>query len=229
MTFKKDEAIKGILKDFEKLANLVLEQTDYLEKIMTAEEISVPDELLKKITKNELAIDHKEVKLSEKIVNTIVLYHPVASELRKLMACYRILTSLERIGDHVLNIANIVSRIKTPGVYDKLHAVLNNMTLQSNNMVKKSLLSFLNDDRELAVWTLDNEGILDEGNHRLLKKSVTGKRSADHNKHLLMSIITIKEIMSDLERIADQATNIAEAAIYAMEGKDVRHHNITEK
>ena len=56
--------------------------------------------------------------------------------------------------------------------------------------------------------------------------TIKGKNAEAQNKDLLMSIIAIKEIMSDLDRIADHATNIAEAAIYAMEGKDVRHHNI---
>lgn len=228
MTFKKDEAIKGILGDFEKLANLVLEQTDHLEAVMTTGELSVPEDILKKVRKNEQFIDQKEVKLSDKIINTIVLYHPVASELRTLMACYRILISLERIGDHVLNIITIINEVKTPRVYDKLHEVLHNMTFHSNKMARNALLSFINHDRELAVWTLKNEGVLDEGNNKLLRKSIKGKSVAAQNKHLLMSIISIKEVMSDLERIADHATNIAEATIYAMEGKDVRHHHIEE-
>jgi len=85
MTLKKDEAIQGILSDFETLSNLVLTQLDLLEYIVTSGDISVPDELLKKINNQEKEIDKKEVKLSEKVVNTIVLYHPVASELRKIM------------------------------------------------------------------------------------------------------------------------------------------------
>jgi phosphate transport system protein len=95
-------------------------------------------------------------------------------------------------------------------------------------MVKKSLLSFLNDDRELAIWTLKNEGVFDESNLKLLKKTYNKHSSEGHSKHLLMSIITIKEIMSNIERIADHATNIAEASLYALEGKDVRHHKIPE-
>jgi len=226
MTIKKDDAINHIQADFEAFANLVLEQLDMMEQIVTSGEITVPDDVLKKILQNEKDIDKREVKLSDKIVNAIVLYKPVASDLRWIMACYRIILSLERIGDIVLNVTNFVKKIKTPEVYDRLKEVLSNMTIQSIKMVRKSLLSYLNDDREFAIWTIKNDVVFDEVNHKLLKKILAKTDTAESNKHLLMSIVTIKEMMSNIERIADHATNIAEAAIYSIEGKDIRHHKI---
>lgn len=226
MTIKKDDALNNIIADFEMLSNIVLEQLDHIEHVITAGDITVPDEIAKKIYHNEKEIDKKEVKLSDKIVNTIVLYQPVASELRRIIACYRIVLSLERIGDLVVNITNFVDKIKTQEVYDRLKEVLSNMIIQSIKMVRKALLSYLNDDREFAVWTIKNDVVFDEINHKLLKKILAKTDTAESNKHLLMSIITIKEMMSNIERIADHATNIAEAAIYSIEGKDIRHHKI---
>ncbi len=43
---------------------------------------------------NEKKLDKMEVKISDKIMNTIVLYQPVASDIRKIFACYRIVISL---------------------------------------------------------------------------------------------------------------------------------------
>lgn len=226
MTIRKDDAINHIQTDFENLANLVLEQLDEMESVITTGKISVSDEVVKKILKNEKELDKKEVKLSDKIVNAIVLYQPMASELRWVIACYRILISLERIGDYVVNIINFIDKIKTPEIYDKLHEVLANMTIQSIKMVRESLLSFLNDDKEIAIWTIKNDLVFDEINKKLLKKLLSKTDTADANKHLLMSIVTIKEMMSNIERIADHASNIAEAAIYSIEGKDIRHKEI---
>ena len=228
MTLKKDGAIKDILTDFEKLSNLVLEQTDILESILTSGDISVPDDLLKKINNNEKEIDKGEVKLSEDITNTIVLYHPVASDLRRIMACYRIVINLERIGDLVLDIINFIRKIKSVAVYERLHEVIYDMAVWSNRMVKKSLLAFLNNDRDLAIWTLRNEEAFDRSIHKVIKKIPVKQGGKDSGKHLLMSIISIKEMMSDIERIADHATNIAEASIYSLEGKDIRHNKIPE-
>jgi phosphate transport system protein len=226
MTIKKDDAINNIQADLETFSNLVLEQLDEMENIIISGEIVVPEQVLKKIHQREDEIDKREVKLSDKIVNTIVLYQPVASELRRIIACYRILISMERIGDMVVNITNFIKKIKTPEVYEKLKEVLSSMTIQSIKMVRKSLLAYLNDDKEFAIWTIKNDVVFDEINHKLLKKIISKTDTAESNKHLLMSIITIKEMMSNIERIADHATNIAEAAIYSIEGKDIRHHKI---
>jgi len=228
MTIKKDEAIQGILDDFEKLGNIVLEQLDHMEHFITSGESSVSDEVLSLLAKNEDTIDKMEVKLSDKIVNTIVLQKPVASELRKLMACYRILINLERIGDRVINVSNFIKKIKTPELYNSFHEVFSNSAILSVEMVRKALWAFSNDDREFAIWTIKNDDIMDEINGKLLKKLVKKTNSAETNKSLLISMVTLKEMMSNIERIGDYATNIAEATIYSIEGKDIRHHNIEE-
>jgi len=41
--------------------------------------------------------------------------------------------------------------------------------------------------------------------------------------------MSITAISYNIERVADMAVNMAEAAIYLVEGKDVRHHKIEEK
>lgn len=226
MTIKKDESILEILADFEKLANVVLEQLDYMEHFVTSGELVISGEVMSSLVKNENDIDKLEVKLSDKIVNTIVLQKPVATDLRRIIACYRILINLERIGDLVMNITEFLKKIKTPELYRSFHEVLSNTAILSSKMVRKSLLAYINDDRELAIWTIKNDEIMDEINHKMLKKLVAKADTEEKNKHLLMSMITIKEMMSNLERIGDYATNIAEAAIYSIEGKDIRHHKI---
>ncbi|RKD92172.1 phosphate signaling complex PhoU family protein [Mangrovibacterium diazotrophicum] len=228
MTIKKDEAIQGIFNDFEKLANVVLEQLDNMEHIITSGELNISDEMLAQLNKNEESINQLEVKISDKIVNTIVLQNPFASELRKLMSCYRILINLERIGDRVINVSNFIKKIKTPELYDSFHEIFSNTAILSVEMVRKSLWAFSNNDIEFAIWTIKNDDVMDEVNSKLLKKLVKKTNSAETDKHLLTSMVTLKEMMSNLERIGDYATNIAEATIYAVEGKDIRHHNIEE-
>lgn len=228
MSIRKDDAIHEIEADFEKMAKILLEQLDYMEQFLTSGELKVSDEVLTSITSNENEIDKTEVKLSEKIVNTIVLHQPMASELRRIMACYRILISMERVGDLVVNITHFIKKIKTPELYNQFNEILSNMAILSAKMVRQSLLSFIQDDKELAIWTIKNDDILDEVNSKLLKKLLNKTGSEEKTKHLLTSMVTINEMMSNIERIADYATNIAEAAIYSIEGKDIRHHKIEE-
>jgi phosphate transport system protein len=223
MTTKKDDAINSILKDFEEFANLVLHQLDSLEKIISSGETKIAEDISKEMLSNEKKIDKLEVKISDKIVNTIVLYQPVASDIRKIFACYRIVNSLERIGDMVITILNYIQNIKTLKIYTELNDAITNMIINSSNMVNKALLAFTNDDKEYAIWTIKNDTVVDEVNKKMLKKAVKKSTDNDENKQLLMSFISMSGIVTNIERIAGHATNIAEAAIYSIEGKDIRH------
>ena len=228
MTSKKDEAINSILSDFEEFANLVLHQLDELEKIISTSETKIPEEVSKELLSNEKKIDKMEVKISDKILNTIVLYQPMASDIRKIFACYRILISLERIGDMVINILNFIQNIKTIKIYNELNDVISNMIINSSNMVNKALLAYTMDDKELAIWTIKNDDVVDDMNRKMMKKSIKKSTGSDDEKKLLNSFINMNSVVSNIERIADHATNIAEAAIYSIEGKDVRHHKKIE-
>ena len=227
MTFRKEEAMNKVMLDFENMANLVLTQLDYLENFFQSGEIDVPEQDENEIKTNEEKVDQLEVKISERIINTIVLYQPVASDIRKLMSCYRIIINLERIGDYAVNLVNYLKKIKSQEVYDQSSETISNMFIAANTMVK-TLLSFTQQDREFAIWTLKNDSVVDEMNSKMLKSLVSKSQEFDDKKKAVISYITIKEMVDNIERVADHATNIAEASIYFLEGKDIRHLSIPE-
>lgn len=228
MSVKKDEAIKDILADYESLANLVLQQLDILESRITNSELHLSEEQLKTISNNEEKLDKWEVKLSDKIVNTIVLYQPLATEIRSLIALYRIVISLERIGDLAISITDFMKAIKNEEVYASLSDYISNMMILSVKMAKNAMLSFINKDMDLAIWTIKNEAVVDELNRKMLKKAISKAKKVEEKKNIMISFINIKEMVSNIERISDHAANIAEASIYAFEGKDIRHHRKRE-
>jgi phosphate transport system protein len=223
MTLRKDEAIQSIMMDYEKLANLVLAQLDEVKKLIDSGKLELEEEQLDQLKKNEKKINKLEVKLSEDIINSIALYQPVASEIRKLMACYRIVISLERIGDLAIGIVKFMKRIENQEVYDSLSGFIPKMMHLSTDMARNSMLSFINQDMELAMWTIKSEPTVDEFNHKMLKKVTQKADLVTDDKNILLSFITIKEMVAGIERVADHAANIAEASFYSYEGKDIRH------
>ncbi len=68
--------------------------------------------------------------------------------------------------------------------------------------------------------------IVDEMNRKLLMNSISKANVSAKNKEMLLSYIDLKNIITNLERIADHATNIAEASIYSIQGTDIRHSGI---
>jgi len=226
MTLKKDEAFHSILSDYEKLANLVLSQLDEVKSLISSGELKPEDERLVVLKRNEGKVNKLEVKLSENVINSIVLYQPVASELRRLIACYRIIISLERIGDLAISIIKLMKKIEAQEVYGSLSGLLSKMMDLSVDMARRSMLSFINQDMELAMWTLKTEHIVDEFNHKMLKKVVENANLVTEDKTILLSFINIREMGAAIERIADHAANIAEASYYSSEGKDIRHKRV---
>jgi len=223
MTLKKDEAIQNILADYENLANLVLNQLDEVKKLISSGILPPDKDLLDELKKNENKINKLEVKLSEEVINSIVLYQPVASELRKLIACYRIIISLERIGDLAISITKLMKKIEYQEAYTSLSGFISKMMDLSVDMARRSMLSFINQDMELAMWTIKSEPIVDEFNHKMLKKVAERASLVAEDKNILISFINLKEMAAAIERIADHAANIAEASYYSYEGKDIRH------
>lgn len=228
MSQKKHEAIVEILSDYEKLANMVLNQLDEVKKLVSSTEQLPEKGQLRELKENETKINKLEVKISDNIINAIALYQPVASEIRSLIACYRIVISLERIGDLSISIAKQLSRIENMEVYLSLSGFISKMMDLSVEMSRRSMLSFINKDMELAMWTIKSESVVDEFNHKMLKKVAERAYFVAVDKNVMISFINIREMASNIERISDHAANIAEAAIYAYEGKDIRHHRNEE-
>lgn len=222
----KNNALQDIQASFIEFANLILKQLELLEKQMNCKENSICDETLEQLKKNEERIDQFEIEISDKFIHTIVLYHPVASELRSIIAIYRMSINLERIGDLVLNITNSVRKMKDSEVYSSMSDVVFNMLMQSIHMVEKSLLSFINKDKEDAIWTIQNDSVVDKMNHKLLTKAIDKSDISDETKQMLLTFTNLRSIISNIERIADHATNIAEASIYSLDGTDIRHSKL---
>jgi len=223
MSQKKEEAIQNILSDYEKLANLVLNQLDFVEKLISSGELDLDKEKFDGLRKEEEHINKLEVKLSENIISAIALYQPVASQVRQLMSCYRITISLERIGDLAMTIVKLLRSIETREVYQSLSDFMAKMMNLSVDMSRRSMLSFINNDMELAKWTIRSENVVDDFNRKMLKKVAERSDMLAEDKNILISFINIKEMAAAIERIADHAANIAEASYYSFEGKDIRH------
>ena len=216
------------MSSFNEMADLVLAQLSLIEKLMTGFDKIENEELITKIKRNEKEIDKFEISISDKFINAIVLYQPVASDIRRLVAVYRMTINLERIGDLVMNITYTIETLRNTQEYKAMSEVILNMLMSGKMMVEKSLLSFVNSDTDYAIWTIKNDSIVDEMNQKLLINSISKAKINEKTKEMLLSYADLKSIITNIERIADHATNIAEATIYSLQGTDIRHSGINK-
>jgi phosphate transport system protein len=218
-----EEVVQDIVSSFEEMAETVMLQLTLLDKYMSGNIKESLEELKGEISENEKKIDRMEVVISDKFINSIVLYQPVASDIRKLVSIYRIVINLERIGDLVMNIIASIEAIKDTSEYKAMSEVILNMLISGKSMVEKSLISFTNNDKDYAIWTIKNDEVVDEMNRKLLINSISKAKVSKKTRDMLLSYADLKNIITNIERIADHATNIAEASIYSMQGTDIRH------
>jgi len=226
MSVAKDKAINKIMSDFDKASQLTLKQIKLLQKVITTKEKKIPSETLRQLRKNEKRLDTVDVKVSERIINIIVLYSPVASELRNLMACYRMITNLERIGDLIIKAMNSVKKLNDSRL---LLLNLDDVTKMSDlayKMVSKATLSFINKDKEAAIWVIQNDIVVDKLNRHIIRNSILAEEILEEMHKAITDYSGMKSIISSIERIADHAAHIAEASIFALVGKDVRHKEV---
>ncbi len=226
MSEKKEQALNEIKTSFGEMASLVLRQLTLLEKLMGTTEEQAFTDLIDEMEKAESRIDNLEVVIGEQFTSTIVLYQPVASDVRRLVAIYRMTINLERIGDRIHNLCRIIGDIRNTTEFTSTASLITNMLTSGTIMVEKALLSFTNSDPDYAIWTIKNDTVVDEMNHKLLLGHLRKENIDDRTRSMVQSYIELKDMISNIERIADHATNIAEASIYSLQGTDIRHTGI---
>jgi phosphate transport system protein len=226
MSESKEAALHDIMISFREMASLILNQLTLLEKMRECSDEASLHEIASLMEETENRIDNYEVVIGEQFTNAIVLPDPVAHEVRRLVAIYRMTLNLERISDCIMNLVKIISNIRTSSEYASLNSLIGNMLASGTVMVEKAILSFITSDPDFAIWTIKNDALVDEMNRKLLHGHLR-KTDLDARIHgMLLNYLELKEMISNIERIADHATNIAEASIYAMQGTDIRHTGI---
>jgi len=164
-------------------------------------------------------IDHMEVEIEEDCLKILALHQPVAIDLRYVVAVLKINNDLERIGDEAVNVAERAAYLATHPPID-LPLDFKGMATKAQFMVSRSIDALVNLDTAVAQHVRASDDEVDEMNrhmYQLIQEYVgTHPERVTESIHLLST-------SRHLERIADQATNIAEDVIYMVEGEIVRH------
>lgn len=213
-----DIIFEKIRNDFQLLAKVVLSQFS----LCRNQEASMEE-----INRNEGIIDSIEVKIRSEVISTIVLHSPRATDLRKIIAYYDMTAYLERIGDHLLNIAEELRDIDHDGtLYKKCSENVENLFDIVEVMTQNAIFAFTCGDNALAKKIITDDDNADDVHHLILQHLRGLGVNRTLNESEVQDLLQIGALSYNLERIGDNATNIAEAAIYTTEGKDVKHHNI---
>lgn len=180
--------------------------------------------LAKEVRANEKLVDAFELKINMDCENLIALENPVAIDLRFVLSVLKINYNIERIGDYANYIANIIRKAEQP--FDKELLVATRVLEMfdiAHLMLVEAYESFEKDDNQriLNIFRMDEK--LNE-----INKAAVGilSRYIAEKPEYGRQYLEIFTIIRKLERVGDHTENIAEAIIFFLEAKIVKHKNI---
>ncbi|MDR1344466.1 MAG: hypothetical protein LBJ39_03845 [Tannerellaceae bacterium] len=212
-----------MLHDFELLAKTTLTQWQITGKLLRNNTAGL---LYEEAEANEIILDRLEIKLREEAVFTIFQFNPKASDLRKIITYQDVTTNLERIGDMLLNVIHFLRETDfPPPCFNEPKSRIAEMMELVGDMLHNSIISFSNEDSVIAYRVIEEDDRVDEIFHQISLYLQEEFQDRKLSKSEIRNMIHTNAISHNLERIGDNAVNIAEAAIYLIEGKDIRHGN----
>jgi phosphate transport system protein len=219
---------KHFLRDLESLWTQVLKLAAVVEEALNTSVRALCDgraDLAAGVKLGEQIIDRWEVQLERDCLRVLALHQPVASDLRRIAVVLRINGDLERMADLARHIARRAKKIASSPTPMAIPEDLEAMAVESLAQVRDSLDALIKGDVTLARAVIHGDRRIDR-HHRLVRKNLKAaiRRDPDRLNTWLRLINTAR----NLERVADHATNIAEAVLYLKEGDIVRHSPRTD-
>lgn len=176
--------------------------------------------LAEHIVEGDRCVDDMEKQIEARCLSLIMKQQPVAGDLRKISSALKMITDLERIGDHAADIAEISLMIKGEHIKNMIHHIPE-MANEAMHMVHEAIDAFVRSELELAKEIIAHDDIVDElfCEVRMELKGIL-KLGSDERDNAIDYLMIAKY----LERIADHAVNICEWILFAETGmhKDKR-------
>lgn len=181
--------------------------------------------LAKEICDSDDLIDDMENVIERRCLNLIARQQPLARDLRTVTTALKIITDLERIGDHASDISEITINM-VGEKYIKPLIDIPKMAELAKKMVHDAITAYVNRDNDLALDVSQRDDPVDDLFERIVLELVAIMKDDITS---IDQIINFMFIAKYLERMADHATNIAEWVVYNITGKHdshlARHHD----
>ena len=206
-------ALKGSLAKMGQLSADAVE--DALEALCTADA-----EEAKGIIKGDTEVNRMERDIEHRCMTLLLRQQPVAGDLRRISTAMKVVTDVERIGDHASDIAEIIPHLVTvrkegdPAVSQAIK-----MGQKAHKMILDALNALTSEDEQAALRVIAADDEVDY-DFNAIKHTLAQEIAADPGK--VDAALDLLMVIKYLERIGDHAVNLAEWVEFVRSG---RYHN----
>ncbi|MBV9849029.1 MAG: phosphate signaling complex protein PhoU [Armatimonadetes bacterium] len=158
------------------------------------------------------AVDEMNRDIEARCMRLLALQQPMARDLRLIGTALKVITDVERIGDHAVDIAKIARRFTQQLHGSRPLVDVGPLAEMAQSLLRRSLEALVQRDADLAARVVAEDDQIDETFQSLRDAlfSFAGSSTAPAAYTLLAMVY--------LERIADHAVNIAERVSYVETG-----------
>jgi len=211
-----DEALTSLRNDLLMMAGLAERSLDRAIKGLLQRD----DDLCANAIADDEEIDQLEKQIDQDGLEVLLRFHPVASDLRRVVSAIRLSPNIERVGDQATNIAKRARKLNRHPPLPEMELLLP-MQAHAMSMFKDSINAYVRENVELARSVCSRDKQLDDMNREVNEK-LTERMMADTEQ--LRGYFNLLMVSRALERVGDHATNISEDAVYAAAAEDIRHN-----
>ena len=176
--------------------------------------VSQDVELANAVINMDDEIDAKEKEIENLCLKLLLQQQPVSKDLRLISSALKMITDMERIGDHATDISEITIELSSQKYIKKLEHI-QQMSKETMVMLVKSIEAFVNKDIDKARNVIEQDDIVDNL-FITVKRELIGMihENVDAGEQATDLLMVAKY----LERIGDHATNISEWVIFSITG-----------
>ncbi|MBZ4686429.1 MAG: phosphate transport system protein [Clostridia bacterium] len=172
-------------------------------------------ELAQKVIDGDDKIDELELEIEDQCLKLIATQQPIAKDLRKIATGLKIISDLERMADHAVDISRVAKRLADEPLIKPLIDIPRMADL-AQKMVKDSLDAYVNEDLDTARSLANDDDQVDHLHSQIFRELLTFMMEDPKTIKQATQLLFVSRY---LERIADLSTNIGEAVIYLVTGE----------
>lgn len=204
----------NLREEMESLNQLVLKMSDAVVTNIT-EAINYYLEKCDHVEINDDLIDQYERLVEEMCINILLKERPFAKDLKEVTGVLKLVSDLERIGDHAEDIYDFATKLIGYKEKEEKNTEIENLSVFVMQMINRAIKAYIEKDYNLAKEVIADDDYVDEKYLEIIG-NLRNKENID--KDYLSFAIYTTLVVKYLERIADHSVNIAEWVVYISSG-----------
>lgn len=162
---------------------------------------------------NDDIVDNLERMIEGECLHLLLKERPFAGDLRKVSGILKLISDLERLGDHAEDVLDFAVKLKN--VEKHSNEEINKMVNVTLQMVKDSIEAYIKQDISLAQSVINRDDFIDKMYDEIISNIII---MSENDICTPSFVVYTTLVVKYIERIADHAVNIAEWVIYIISG-----------